>query len=126
MKKEDVAVRVDWKKFKGALVTMGTTQHELCAELGMSEVFLHNWVTRRGGFPQRIVDLLEGKGILAAAYEAEDAAEDPDTKKIEDAFVRALERFYGIKEGEYERWFITTMNAVTKNACREVFHGTEV
>lgn len=124
--KEEIAVRVDWKRFKSVLAITGITQEDLSAELGVSRVFFQNWMARRGGFPQRVVDFLETKGILAAAYEAKDATMGSDTKQIEDAFVRALERFYGVKEGEYERWFITTMNAVTKNACREVLHDTKV
>ena len=121
--KEEIAVRVNRERWKKALIAHGTTEVQLAKDIGQHRSVFYNWADRRRGFPQNIVDALADAGIQAHEYDDTQTAEPKD---IEDAFVRALERFYGVKEGEYTQWFITTMNAITKNACREVIHGSEI
>lgn len=121
--KEEIVVRVNRERWKNALRAHGTTEVQLAKDIGRNRLVFYNWAARRGGFPQNIVDALADAGIQAHEY---DDTQTADPKDIEDAFVRALERFYGVKEGEYMQWFITTMNAVTKNACREVSNGSKV
>ena len=128
MRKEEIVVMVDRRRFRAILQEKGIMQRDLCLEMGHGSNYLSMWVYGRGGFPQKVVDILEEKGIHAADYEpvethAEETHAGPD---IEEAIVRALERFYGTKEGDYGRWFISTVNAIVKNACREASHDSEV
>lgn len=125
MVKKEIAVRVGHERWKAALKAHKTTEVELAKKIGKSRVTFGNWIGRRGGFTQELVDAITEAGIHVHEY-AGPAGEPTSHKDIEDAFVRAMERFYGVKEGEYAQWLITTMNAVTRHACREVNNGSKV
>lgn len=125
MKRVEIAVRVDHERWKKAVAAHKTNTKALSLAVGKSHGFI-NHAIRRGGFDKETVAALERAGIHAHEYETAQLGQLPEPNELEDAFVRALERFYGIKEGEYAQWLITTMNAVTKNAVREVIHGAEI